>query len=228
MPSEVQQIAATIIGEELIRNSPQAREADLLRRLQLGDEAAFASVVERWHGSLVRLARTFVRSREVAEEVAQETWVAMIDGLAGFEGRSTLRTWVFRILVNRAISRGQREGRSVPFSALGNESQSGEHEHAVEPSRFSAGVWNELPSDWRSQEDRVQDRELVRFLDGELEKLPPNQRAVVVLRDVEGLTAEEACNVLEVSEPNQRVLLHRGRARLRTALERHLEEKKAS
>jgi RNA polymerase sigma-70 factor (ECF subfamily) len=196
-------------------------DADLLQRLRAGDEAAFAALVDRLHPSLLRVARLFVRSDAVAEEVVQETWVAVLDGLDRFEGRASLNTWIGRILANRARTRAVREGRSLPLSAI-----EGDGEPAVDRDRFGPrGFWATPPRPWEDPgaEKLLLRRELGALLARELVRLPEAQRAVVELRDVDGWTAEEVCNVLDLSETNQRVLLHRGRSRLRAALERHLQ-----
>lgn len=194
-------------------------ETDLVSRLKGRDEEAFRELVRRHHGVLVRLARTFVQSMATAEEVAQETWLAVLEGLDGFEGRSSLRTWIFSILANRARTRAVRDHRTVLFSEIG-EGEPGEP--AVDPARFRpSGSWNEPPQPWdlASPEGRVASAQLVEHVRNAIEKLPEAQRAVVLLRDVEGCGAEEACNILGLSETNQRVLLHRGRSRVRKGLE---------
>jgi len=192
----------------------------LVARLLARDQAAFVSLVRAQHESLVRLALVFVRNRATAEEVAQDTWSHVLAGLGGFAGRSSLRAWIFQICSNQAMRRGAREARSTPFSALG-----GADEPAVDPGRFeSNGHWAHPPHGWRADTpDRILERaEAVACIGRVLDELPPAQRAVVLLRDVEGLEAAEACNVLEVSEANQRVLLHRGRSKIRRALEKLL------
>ncbi len=201
--------------------TPSGSEDDdaLLAGIEAGDEAAFTKLVERYHGPFVRLALNFVASRPVAEEVAQEAWVAILERIGAFEGRSSLRTWMLRIVTNRAKTRGVRERRSVPFSAMG---ESGDTEPVVDPSRFKPdGSWRNPPERWENvtPEQIASGREARQCLERALDALPPNQRTVVALRDVEGLSAEEVCNVLDVTETNQRVLLHRGRAKLRKALE---------
>lgn len=193
-----------------------AADDDLLvARLLAGDEAAFRSLVDRFHGRLIRLAGGFVASPAIAEEVVQETWVAVVTGLAKFQGKSSLDTWIIRILCNRARTRGVREKRSVPFSALGDEER-------AEAGRFRGdGHWSAPPATFGEgdPERLVLRAEVMAAMAEALEALPPNQRLVVTLRDIEGLDADEVCNVLDVSETNQRVLLHRGRARLRAVLE---------
>jgi len=200
-----------------------AGDAALLDRVLAGDEAAFTGLIERHHGSLVRIAASFTGDRAAAEELAQETWVAVLDGLRSFERRSSLKTWIFRILMNRAKTRRARDARTSTFSEL--EAPDGEGD-AVDPSRFdAAGHWSQPPRRW---DDETPERlllrgEALRKLAEALKTLPPNQRTVVTLRDIEGFSSEEACAVLEVSEANQRVLLHRARARLRAALEDYVE-----
>ncbi len=197
-----------------------AEDRALVVRLLARDQAAFTSLVRAQHESLVRLALVFVRNRATAEEVAQDTWSRVLTGLGGFEGRSSLRAWIFQICSHHAMSRGAREARSTPFSALG-----GADEPAVDPGRFEpGGHWAEPPHAWRAETpERILERaEAVACIGRALDELPPAQRAVVILRDVEGLDAAEACNVLEVSESNQRVLLHRGRSKIRRALEKLL------
>jgi len=190
-------------------------DASLLRRLRDGDEQAFTTLVERYHSSMLRLALSFLPSRAVAEEVVQDTWLAVLRGLDRFEERSSLRTWLFTILVNRARSTGVREARSVPVADAGP---------VVDASRFGpSGAWAIPPEHWIEEaENRVDAARLAGLLRGGLDSLPPRQREVVLLRDVEGLSGPEVCLVLEISEANQRVLLHRGRGRLRQVLESEL------
>lgn len=206
--------------------APAAADRDLVEGLLQGSEAAFEALVARYQSSLLRIALVFVGDPAVAEEVVQDTWVAVLNGLHGFEGRSSLRTWVFAILSNRARTRAVREKRSVPFSALGDV-ESGD-EPAVESTRFTAdGMWAVPPRSWGADnpEDQLLRRETMAVLAAALADLPPQQRAVVTLRDVEGLSSDDVCRVLEVSEVNQRVLLHRARSRLRGALERYFVRK---
>jgi RNA polymerase sigma-70 factor (ECF subfamily) len=200
-------------------------DAALVTALRAGDEAAFRGLVQRHHAALVRLARACVSSHAVAEEVAQETWLAAIQGIDGFEGRSSLKSWIFAILVNRARSRGVREKRIVPISSLGAEGDDGP---AVDADRFVAagqrwgGHWCSPPVPRQGPAERLIAKETLRVVADVIEQLPARQRAVVSLRDIEGWTPEEVCELLELSEGNQRVLLHRGRARVRAALEDHL------
>lgn len=197
----------------------------LVKQLLAGDEAAFTSVVERYHGPLLRFARLFVSNAAVAEEVVQDTWVAVLSGLPSFEGRSALKSWIFSILANRAKSRAVREKRTIAFSELS--APGSESEPAVDPDRFTAaGAWSTPPGRWNEDtpESLLLHREALGVVEQAMAALPATQRAVVTLRDVEGLAAAEVCNILEISETNQRVLLHRARSRLRAALERYLVE----
>lgn len=203
------------------------QESELIAALRAGDESAFAALVERYHAGFVRVARMYVRDRAVAEEVAQETWLAVLGAIDRFEARSSLKTWLYRILTNRAKTRGERESRSVPFSSIGDPD-----EPAVDPDRFQSeggqypGGWKEFPQPWEGgPEERLLAGETRELILATIETLPPNQRAVITLRDVEGFGADEVCNVLELSDTNQRVLLHRARSRVRRALEQYLEAK---
>jgi RNA polymerase sigma-70 factor (ECF subfamily) len=199
----------------------------LLDRLRRGDEAAFVALLERYHGSMVRIAMAYVPNRSVAEEVAQEAWQGVLTGLQRFEGRASLKTWIFRILTNCAKTRGEREGRAVPFSALWDpETDPGEP--AVEPERFRTsepweGHWSSLPRNWDDlPEERLLAQETRACVQQAIAALPPAQREVITLRDVEQLSAEEACDLLQISEGNQRVLLHRARSKVRRVLEEYL------
>ena len=192
----------------------------LLDGLRAGDEAAFGTLV-RLHGpAMLRVAQLYVRSRAVAEEVVQEAWIGVLDGVGRFEGRSSLKTWIFRILANKAKTRAVREGRTIPFSAL----DAGEP--AVDPDRFR-GPEDRYPGHWASPpsglpEERLLESETLSLVDREIEKLPPAQALVVTMRDVEGFDSDEVCNALDISETNQRVLLHRARSKLRNALEEYV------
>jgi len=196
-------------------------DSDLVARLQAGDEQAFVTLVELYHAPLLRLAATFVPSRAVAEEVVQDTWLGVVRGIERFEGRSSLKTWLFRIVVNRARTAGVRERRETPTDRADSLPSA---EPAVPPERFnSAGGWSSPPTPWSDDaEDRIVARETARKVSRHLTLLPDRQRQVVVMRDFEGLPAAEVCSVLGISEANQRVLLHRGRSRLRNMLEREL------
>jgi RNA polymerase sigma-70 factor (ECF subfamily) len=191
----------------------------LVEALRRGDEAAFATLVDRYSRPMLRLAATYVRSPAVAEEVVQEAWLGVVAGIDRFEGRSSLKTWIFRILTNTAQTRGAREARSVPFSSLERE---GEEEPAVDPDRFGAeGFWASPPRPWDLPDERLLSKETRERVAQTIEALPPMQRAVISLRDVEGWSSEEVRNVLELSETNQRVLLHRARSTVRAELERY-------
>jgi RNA polymerase sigma-70 factor (ECF subfamily) len=203
-----------------------AEDMQLARGLRVGDESAFMELIHRYHRSLVRLARRYVSSQAVAEDVAQEAWVGVFRGIDRFEGRSSLRTWIYRILTNTAKTRAQREARSVPFASLG-----GDHEAAVDADRFRpagdewAGHWVSFPSQWSDlPEQRLLGEETRRVIEVAIDRLPPNQAAVIRLRDVEGFSSAEVRDLLDISEANERVLLHRARSKVRAALERYLEE----
>ena len=199
-------------------------EAALVKALRQGDEQAFTSLVQRYHASLLRLAMSYVATREQAEDAVAETWLGVLNGIDRFEGRSSLKTWIFRILVNRAKTKGVREQRSVPFSSLGSEGEGGESEPSVDPGRFApAGNWSAPPQSWEGlPEDRLLSAEAKAIVDAAIAHLPDMQRAVITLRDVQGLTAEEAREVLGLTEVNQRVLLHRARSKVRARLEEYL------
>ena len=187
-------------------------DGELLLRLRSGDERAFVGLVERYHEPMLRLAASFVPSRAVAEEVVQDTWLAALRGLAAFEGRSSLKTWLFAICVNQARKTGTREHRSIPVA---------DPEPVVDPSRFDAsGGWSAPPEHWiEVAEGRMEAGKLADRIRVWIDELPGRQREVVLLRDVEGMSGEEVCAVLALSDANQRVLLHRGRSRLRQLLE---------
>jgi RNA polymerase sigma-70 factor, ECF subfamily len=179
------------------------------------------ALVEKYGPSLLRVAQLYVPPRAVAEDVVADTWLAVVTGLDRFEERSSLKTWLFRILTNKAKTRGQREARSLPFSSFVGDGDEGDT--AVDVDRFARdGHWSSPPPG--VPEERLLAREARERVEAAIAALPPNQRAVITLRDVEGLSAEEACNVLGLSETNQRVLLHRARAKVRAAFERYLEE----
>src|ERR1700680_1935599 len=186
-------------------------DAPLVGRLRGGDEEAFVTLVGRYHEPMVRLARSMVSSQAVAGEAVQDTWLGVGCGIERFEGRSSIKTWLFRILVNRARTAGAREERSVPMEAA----------HAVDPANFDAdGQWADPVERWRQDlEDRLEAVDWAPILRSALERLPARQRTVVVLRDVEGLSSDEVCSVLGISAGNQRILLHRGRSRMRELLD---------
>lgn len=215
--------------------SPAVSEQDLalVEALRAGDETAFMMLVERYQPSMIRIARMYVSTGAVAEEVVQETWLGVVKGLERFEGRSSLRTWIFRILVNIAKARGQREARSVPFSSVW--APDPDAEPSVDPDRFlpadhpsSPDHWSAAPASWDTvPEDRLLSKETLAQVGRAIESLPPNQREVIRMRDLLGWSSQEVRNALEISETNQRVLLHRARAKVRRALEGYLSEEGA-
>ena len=191
-------------------------EMRLVEGLRNRDEQAFEQLIRMYQSALVRVAQMYVSSRAIAEDVVQESWVAVLNGIDGFEGRSSLKTWIFRIVANRAKTRGQREARSRPFSSL--------DARVVGRSRPLRRRRHGLrrPQSWPEQE--LLGTETLRVIGDAIESLPPSQRAVITLRDVQGFSAEEVRNALELSETNERVLLHRARAKVRAALEEYLME----
>jgi RNA polymerase sigma-70 factor (ECF subfamily) len=200
----------------------------LAQAAQEGDETAFRMLVDRYHGSLLRVAMIYVRNRAVAEEVVQETWLAVISGLPRFERRSLLKTWIFRILTNQAKTRAARERRTVPMSSIALEED--DDWTSVEPERFRgpedrwAGHWASPPQSWADvPEQRLLSGETLRVIRETISALPLTQAKVITLRDVEGWSAEEVCALLDLSEANQRVLLHRARSKVRAELERYLD-----
>jgi RNA polymerase sigma-70 factor, ECF subfamily len=193
-------------------------EEQLLDALRGGNEQAFTHLVSRHHAAMLRVARNYVACPAVAEEVVQETWLGVVNGIHGFRGGSSLKTWIFRILINRAMSRGKREKRIVPFSSL---APAGEAQaEGFTPDRFlTDGHWATPPRPFETPADRMALLEFRARLREALVHLPERQQVVVTLRDVEGLSSDEVCDLLHISAENQRVLLHRGRTRLRQALE---------
>jgi RNA polymerase sigma-70 factor (ECF subfamily) len=209
-------IAAILVPLRGRRADPGVDEdGELVARLRAGEQDAFVALVSRHHATMMRLASSLVSSRAVAEEVVQDTWLGVLRGIDGFAGRSTFRTWLLRILVNRATSTGMRERRSVAVGDAGP---------VVDRARFDAsGAWMSPPQHWvEDAEDRLLAQGLAEEIGAALEGLPARQREVVMLRDVDGLSGQEVCAVLEITEANQRVLLHRGRSHLRQALEDEL------
>jgi RNA polymerase sigma-70 factor, ECF subfamily len=196
-------------------------DADLVALLRAGDEAAMSQLVERWSPAMFRVARSFVDSRQSAEDVVQDAWLGMLSGLATFEGRSSLRTWTFTILVNRARTRGAREARTLPQSPLATQTEQGADDWFAGPGHEATRTWSSIDTTSRwdtAPESVLLSREILLQLDRALSALPPRQRQVVTMRDVSGMSAEEVCAVLGISAANQRVLLHRARAILRAAL----------
>jgi RNA polymerase sigma-70 factor, ECF subfamily len=196
-------------------------DGSLVERAREGDEAAFAALVRRYTPMLMRLARMYVPTDALAEDVVQETWVAVVRGLERFEGRSSFKTWLFRILVNRAKTRGVREHRSIPFASVGGGALEEDEGPTVDPSRFtSEGAWTSAPADWRDDPElSLESDEALRIVREAIDELPERQKIVITLRDLEGLSSDEVRNVLDLSETNQRVLLHRARTKVRQALE---------
>jgi RNA polymerase sigma-70 factor, ECF subfamily len=201
-----------------------SQDAALVDGLRAGDEAAFAELMRLYGAGMLRVAQMYVPSRAIAEEVVQEAWLGVLKGIGRFEGRSSLKTWLFRIVANTAKTRGVRESRSIPFSSLGD---GGADEPTVDPERFLGdgerfpGHWAVPPQSW-APEARLLAQEAMDVIEREIERLPPAQQAVITMRDVQGLTSEEVCNALDLTETNQRVLLHRARAKVRNALEEYM------
>jgi RNA polymerase sigma-70 factor, ECF subfamily len=191
---------------------PEDPDSGLVGRLRTGDEQAFTELAEKYQGAMLSLARGHVPSSAVAEEVVQDAWIGVLRGIDRFECRSSFRTWLFRIVVNRAISAGTRERRSLPVDDI---------EPVVDASRFDAGgMWQVPPEPWTDQvDDQVIAAKMAARILTAIDDLPPQQREVVTLRDVQGLSSEEVCAILDISHGNQRVLLHRGRSRLRQVVE---------
>jgi RNA polymerase sigma-70 factor (ECF subfamily) len=207
----------------------RTEDAQLVQALRDGDEAAFAGLVDELSPALLRLALMHVPSRAIAEDVVQDTWIGVIKGIDRFEGRSSLRTWIFQILLNTARTRGVREKRTLPFSYFKRRAEEGRDEPAVDADRFQGrdgvrpGWWARPPAEWEGADVRLENDEIRDALLRAIKDLPPRQRDVIVLRDLQGYSAEEARNVLDVSETNQRVLLHRARSKVRAALEPYFE-----
>jgi RNA polymerase sigma-70 factor, ECF subfamily len=199
-------------------------DARLVDGLRAGDEAAFAALMREYGAGMLRVARMFVSSRADAEEVVADAWVGVLRGIGRFEGRSSLKTWLYRIVANTAKTRGVREARTIPFSALALE---GDGEPTVDPDRFLGtgerfpGHWGAPPQAWAPEAELLESEELA-VIERAIEQLPPAQRAVITMRDVQGFTSEEVRNTLDLSETNQRVLLHRARSKVRSALEEYL------
>ena len=205
-------------------------DATLVAALKAGDEREFTRIVDEWSPALLRVALQHVPSRAIAEEVVQDTWIGVLNGIQRFEGRSALRTWVFQILLNTARSRGHRERRTLPFSALRRRQEEGRGESAVDSDRFQGrkgedpGAWARPPEEWGSPEEKLATADArMRMLEA-ISALPPRQRDVIALRDIQGWPAEDVCNALGISESNQRVLLHRARSKVRSALESLFQE----
>jgi len=211
--------ASSVTGQALTKG-----ERQLLARLRQGDERAFDELVDRHHGGLIRMAMGYVADREVAEEVVQDTWMAVIESLHRFEGRSSLRTWIFGILIHKAKDRGVREKRHTTFSAF--ESFDDDSEEAVDPARFHrsgewAGHWAFPPQPWddRTPERLLASQQAVNAMNEAIEALPATLKGVLILRDVEGVDAKEVCEILKITETNLYVRLHRAREQVRAAIE---------
>ena len=196
----------------------------LVAALCRGDADAFATLVDRHSPAMIRVAMAYVPTRAAAEEAVQETWIGVMRGIDGFEGRASLKTWIFRILTNVAMRNGARERRSMPFSALAEAENSGEP--SVDPDRFLPadhelfpGHWAIMPARWPTPEEGLLAGETREVITAAIAELPAAQRTVIALRDVEGWTSEEVCEALEISAGNQRILLHRARSRVRNAIE---------
>jgi len=227
---DVTTVQQTVVRANLADVVASSDDLRLIEQLRSGNEEAFVSLIDRYHTAMLRLAMVYVTARAVAEEVVQETWMGVLQGLGRFEGRSSLKTWMFRILTNRAKTRALREGRSIPFSSL-PELDTDHPEPAVDPKRFLpadyqwSGHWISFPLDWRKMpEERLLSREVRAYLEKAIEALPASQRTIITLRDIEGWTPDEACSFLGISEANQRVLLHRARSKVRGVLEKYFAE----
>ncbi len=202
----------------------------LIERLRMGDEATFTLLLDVYSPSMIRLAMLYVMNPAIAEDVVQDTWLGVLRGLERFEGRSSLKTWVFHILTNIAKTRSQREGRSIPFSSLLNRETEAD-EPTVAPTRFYPpgtpyeGCWVSFPHGWgENPEERLLSQETQACIHTAIDKLVPRQKMVITLRDIKGWTVQEVCAFLDITEANQRVLLHRARAYVRHALECYFEE----
>jgi RNA polymerase sigma-70 factor (ECF subfamily) len=211
-----------------MKESRLAEDRVLVDRILAGDEKAFESLVDASHRLMDRLARAVINNPAVVEEILQDSWAAILEALPRFEGRSALKTWMCRILLNCAKKKATRERRTQPFSSLGEDDAA--MDPAVDPSRFSAqGFWTVPPArswDALSPEGLLLRREVREAINRAIDKLPSSQRSVLTLRDLEGWESEEVCNVLEISETNQRVLLHRARAKVRAALEPYVGDER--
>jgi len=204
--------------------TPMRSDEETLAALRRGDERVFVELVEQHQTLMLRVASRYVRNEAVAEEVVQETWLGVLKGLRNFEGRASLKTWIFRILTNRAITRAEREGRAVPFSSVGD---TGPDEPAVDPDLFRP-EGDRWPGGWKCfpdplPEDRLLESETLAVIDSAIAELPDRQHLVISMRDIEGWSADEVCQALQISEANQRVLLHRARSKVRRCLEAYLD-----
>jgi RNA polymerase sigma-70 factor, ECF subfamily len=213
-----------MVGCRAVEGPVSLEESALLDALRRGDEDAFARLVGEHHATLRRVARLYVANTSIADEVVQDTWLGVIQGIWAFEGRSSLKTWIFRILVNRARTRAVRESRSAPLTDTPSTESGAEPEASVSPESPTPGHWAQPPLDPSSSPERsLLTKELRERLETVIDALPSNLRIVLWLRDVEGWSSDEVCNALAIQETNQRVLLHRARSRARAALEPYFE-----
>jgi RNA polymerase sigma-70 factor, ECF subfamily len=216
-------------SESMVQTGSSLEDRELVAALRSGDETVFSLLVREHGPGMLRVARNYVSSQAVAEEVVQEAWLGVLRGLDRFEGRSSFKTWLYRILMNTAMSRGEREARTVPFATLAAEVS--DDEPAVDPDRFMtegrwAGHWAVPPEGWASPEPRLLEAEAREVIDRTIAQLPEAQAIVITMCDIEGFGPDEICNVLEISLTNQRVLLHRARSRVRRALEDYMGDTK--
>ncbi|MCA9473234.1 MAG: sigma-70 family RNA polymerase sigma factor [Nitrospirales bacterium] len=227
-------LAEFCVSEQVHERSPvfdsEKKDSELVQALRQGNDVAFKLLVDRYHARLHRLAQTYVRSEAVAEEVVQDTWLAVLEGIHRFEGRSSLKTWIFQILTNQAKTRGVRESRYVSFSSASTTVHH-EEDHAIEPELFHAagalsGTWTVTPGIWEEHtpERVLLSREGLDHIHKAIHALPANLRQVIILRDIEGIDPEGICELLEITATNQRVLLHRARTKVRKALEHYLND----
>jgi RNA polymerase sigma-70 factor (ECF subfamily) len=226
------EVRQAVGGARTARPDIAENDVILLEKLRNGDEEAFVFLIQRYHASMLRLVMISLPDRSLAEEVVQETWLGVLQGLKKFEGRSSLKTWIFRILFNTVKTRVQRESRSVPFSSL-PPSAGASSEAEVDPDWFlppgspmvpGRGLWISLPQNWNDiPEERLLSQETRACIETAINALPPQQRQVIILRDIVGWTAQEVCDFLSVTEGNQRVLLHRARSHVRRAVEDYLD-----
>lgn len=206
----------------------QMEDREVIDALRMGDEPSFILLVDRYHNSLLRIAMLYVHDRALADEIVQETWMSVLQGVKGFEGRSSVKTWIFRILKNIAMTRWKKENRSIPFSML-QDPEISDDEPSVDPERFLPsdhpdypGGWAIPPKAWNlAPEEHLLAQEIKQCIQKSIAALPHNQQMVITMRDIVGWTSEEVCNVLQLSETNQRVLLHRARSKVRWALEKY-------
>jgi RNA polymerase sigma-70 factor, ECF subfamily len=223
--SPVLQVATRVKLIDFVASDDDPHLIELLRN---GNEAAFVALIDRYSDTMVRLAMFYVTAWPVAEEVVQETWMSVFEHLGHFEGRSSLKTWMFRILTNYAKTWAQREGRSIPFSSRSGMSTdhtepAGESNRLLPADHHWAGHWVSVKRE-EMPEERLLSQETRMCLERAIEALPPNQRKIIILRDIEGRTSDEICSTLGISEGNQRVLLHRARSKVRSALEKYFQE----